>query len=141
MLGQRGVVTASILVEQPPHIGLGHRRRSRAGAEAYELQPRAVIIVWIGAARRTKRRHGAAAIAEPVANGAKCKPRGGEAGRSLDGLRQNVRCGGKITARGELDRGLVTAVADEVAGGHKQWTTIGAGVGHARLLERSRRDR
>jgi hypothetical protein len=72
---------------------------------------------------------------------AECEPGGGEAGRSLDGLGQNNRCRGKIAARGELDRGLVTAVADKVAGGYKQWTTIGAGVGHAKLLERSRRVR
>jgi len=132
VLDQRSVITASILVEQPPQIGLGHRRYLRAGAEARQLQPRAVIIFRVGVARCTKGGHGGIAIAEPVADGAERKPGGGETGRSFDGLRQNIRCGGKIAARGELDRGLVPAITDEVAGRYKQW----ASVGHAALLER-----
>jgi len=132
VLDQRGVITAGILVEQPPQIGLGHRRYLRAGAEARQLQPRAVIIFRVGVARCTKGGHGGIAIAEPVADGAERKPGGGETGRSFDGLRQNIRCGGKIAARGELDRGLVPAITDEVAGRYKQW----ASVGHAALLER-----
>ena len=99
------------------------------------LQPRAVIILRVGAAHRPKRRHTAVAIA--VADGAEREPGGGEAGSDLDGLHQNIRCRGKIAVRGELDRGLVTAVADEIAGRYKQR----AGVGHAKLLERSRWDR
>ena len=137
VLDQRGVIAAGILVEQPPQIGLGHRRYLWAGAEARQLQPRAVIIIRVGAARRTKGGYGGIAIAEPVADGAERKPGGGEARRSFDGLRQNIRCAGKIAARGELDGGLVPAVADEVAGRYKQW----ASVGHATLLEGSRPDR
>ena len=102
-----------------------------------KLQPRAVIILRVGAAHRPKRRHSAVAIAEPVADGAEREPGGGEAGSDLDGLHQNIRCRGKIAVCGELDRGLVTAVADEIAGRYKQR----AGVGHAKLLERSRWDR
>jgi hypothetical protein len=52
-------------------------------------------------------------------------------------LHQKIRCGAKIAARSEVDRGLVTAVADKVAGGYKQWATIGAGIGHAKLLQNS----
>src|SRR5215472_9076700 len=121
VLDQRGVIAAGILVEQSPQIGLGHRRYLWAGAEARQLQPRAVIIIRVGAARRTKGGYGGIAIAEPVADGAERKPGGGEARRSFDGLRQNIRCAGKIAARGELDGGLVPAVADEVAGRYKQW--------------------
>ena len=79
-------------------------------------------------AHRPKRRHSAVAIAEPVADGAEREPGGGEAGSDLDGLHQNIRCRGKIAACGELDRGLVTAVADAIAGRYKRR----AGVGHAK---------
>ena len=80
VLDQRSVITAGILVEQPPQIGLGHRRYLRAGAEARQLQPRAVIIFRVGVARCTKGGHGGIAIAEPVADGAERKPGSGEAG-------------------------------------------------------------
>src|SRR5262249_40058704 len=71
---QRGVVTAGILIEQPPYIRLGHGRLSRTGAEPLQLQPRAVIVSRVGAACRTERRHCAVAIAEPLADGAKREP-------------------------------------------------------------------
>src|SRR5262252_8808291 len=87
VLDQRGVIAAGILVEQPPQIGLDHRRYLWAGAEARQLQPRAVIIIRVGAARRTKGGYGGIAIAEPVADGAERKPGGGEARRSFDGAK------------------------------------------------------
>src|SRR5262249_46561596 len=129
ILSQRGVVRAAILIDQPPYIRLGHGRLSRTGAEPLQLQPRAVIVSRVGAACRTERRHCAVAIAEPLADGAKREPGGGEARRGLDGLHPNIHGGDKIAASGELDRGLVTAVADEVAGRYKQR----AGFGHETL--------
>ena len=124
MFGQRGVITPGILVEQPPHIGLGHRRRVLAGAEPRQLQPRAVIILRFGAARHMESRLGAIAIANSVADRAEREPGGGEAGHRLDRLCQDIRCAGEVAARGQFDRGLVTAVADEVAGRYEQWAGV-----------------
>ena len=90
-----------------------------------------MIIVRVGEARRAEGGDGAVAIAEPIEDGAEREPGGGKAGRRLDRLRQDVCRGAEIAARGELDRGLVKAIADEVAGRYKQW----AGVGHATLLQ------
>ena len=45
-----------LLIEQPPHIDRGHRRRDLAGAEPRQLQPRAVIVLGVGVARLLARR-------------------------------------------------------------------------------------
>ena len=126
MFAQRGVIAGGILVEQPAQIGLTHCRRRRAGAEPGKLQPRAMVIVRIGAACRFKCSHRAATIAEPIADGAERKPRGGKSRCDLDGLRQQIGCSSKVAPPGEFDGRLVTTIADKVAGGYKQW----AGVGH-----------
>ena len=59
-------------------------------------------------------------------DGAERKPRGGKTRCDLDGLRQQIGCSNKVAPSGEFDGRLVTAIADKVAGGYKQW----AGVGH-----------
>ena len=87
MLRERGVVAAGILVEQPAHIGLGHRRRGLARAEAGELQPGAVIVRRIGITGPLEGGDGAGAVAKPVADGAERKPGSGEIRRQLDRLR------------------------------------------------------
>ena len=87
MLRERGVVAAGILVEQPAHIGLGHRRSGFARAKAGELQPGAVIVLRIGIAGPLEGGDGAGAVAKPVADGAERKPGGGEIRRQLDRLR------------------------------------------------------
>ena len=109
MLGERGVVAAGILVEQPAHIGLGHRRSGFAGAEPGELQPRAVIILRIRVARPLESGDGAGAVAEPVADGAEREPGGGEVRRQLDRLRQNIGGSEEIAARRQVDRRTCSA--------------------------------
>ena len=129
-LGERRVVAGGILVEQPADIGFGHRRRGFAGAEPRQLQPRAVIILGIGVARLLERGDGAVAVAELVADGAEREPGGGEAGRQLDGLRQNIGGAGKIALRGMIERPFVAPVGDQVAGGDEER----AGIGHRAML-------
>ena len=87
-----------MLIEQPPHIDRGHRRRDLAGAEPRELQPRAVIVLGVGVARLLPGRDRAGAVAEIVANGAEREPGGGEGGRELDRLRQDIGGAGEVAA-------------------------------------------
>ena len=47
-LHQRLLELRRVLVEQPPHVGRGHRRRRFAGAQPRQMQPRAVIVLAIG---------------------------------------------------------------------------------------------
>jgi hypothetical protein len=97
------------------------------------LQPRAVIIVRIGAACRFECGDRAVTIAEPIADGAERKPRRGKTRCDLDGLRQQIGCSNKVAPPGKFDGCLVTAIADKVAGGYKQW----AGVGHLGMIPKS----
>ena len=127
MLGERGVVAAGILVEQPAHIGLGHGRSDVAGTKARELQPRAVIILRIRVARPLESGDGAGAVAEPIADGAEREPGGGEVRRQLDRLRQDIGGSGEIAARRQVDCRLVAPVGEEVARGDEER----AGIGHA----------
>ena len=104
-----------MLIEQPPHIDRGHRRRGLAGAEPREMQPRAVIILGVGVARLLPRRDRPGPVAEIVANGAEREPGGGEVGRKLDRLRQDIG-GAARSPRGVIERPLVAAVGDQIAG-------------------------
>jgi hypothetical protein len=65
-------------------------------------------------------------IAEPIADGAEREPRSGKIRCCLNGLRQHIGRSNKVTPPGEFDGGLVTAIAEKVAGRYKQR----AGVGH-----------
>ncbi len=96
MPGQRGVIMRGILVEQPAHIGFGHRRSGFAGAEPRQLQPRAVVVRGVGIAGLPERRDRAVAVAEPVADGAEREPGGRELRRKLHRLHKNIGGGGKI---------------------------------------------
>ena len=129
-LGERGVITSGILIEQPAHIRFAHRRRGIAGPEPGKLQAGAVIVLRIGIAGFFERGDGAGAVAEPVADGAERKPCGREAGRQLHGLRKNVRGAGKIAARGMVERPFVAAVGDQIAGRDEKR----AGVGHDSIV-------
>ena len=75
-----------------------------------------MIIVRIGVAGFFESSKGAAAIAESVADGAERKPCGRKGGCHLDSLDQNIGGGGKIAARGVIERPFVAPVGDEVAG-------------------------
>jgi hypothetical protein len=124
VLGERRVVAAGILVEQPADIGVGHRRRGLAGAEPGQLQPRAVVILGIGVAGMPKAAMAPLAVAEPVADGAEREPGRGEARRKLDGLRQDIGGAGKIAARGLIERPFVAPVGDQIAGGDEKWAGV-----------------
>ena len=115
-LQQRRIEGLGMLIEQPPHIDRGHRRRDLAGAEPSELQPRAVIILGVGVARLLPRRDRPCPVAEIVANGAEREPGGGEVGRKLDRLRQDIGGAGEVALRGVIERPLVAAVGDQIAG-------------------------
>ncbi len=88
--GQRLVVAAGILVEQPADIGFGHGRRGFAGSEPRQLQPRAVIILGIGIAGMAEGGNSAIAVAKLIADRAKRKPCGSKARRKLHGLHQDI---------------------------------------------------
>ncbi len=126
MLGQRGVVTRRVLVEQPADIGLRHRRRSLASAQACELQPGAVVVVRVQSLGLFESGNRAARVAEPVADGAECEPRRSESGRQLDRLHEDIRGAGKIAAPRVVERPLIAPVGDEIAGRDEKR----AGVGH-----------
>ena len=126
MLGERSLITRRILVEQPPDIRLRHRRRSVTRAKPRELQPSAVVVVGIGVARPLERGDRLTPIAQLVANGAEREPRGGKAGRKLNGLLQDFGGAGEIAARCMVECPFVTAVGDKVSRRDKER----AGVGH-----------
>ena len=105
-------------------------------AEPRELQPRAVIILGVGVARLREGGHGAGVVAEPVADGAEREPGRGEARHQFDRLRQNIGGGGKIAARGLVERPFVAPVGDEIAGRDEEW----AGIGHSRARALMRND-
>ena len=115
-LQQRRIEGLGMLIEQAAHIDRGHRRRDLAGAEPRELQPRAVIVLGVGVARLLPRRDRPCPVAEIVANGAEREPGGGEVGRKLDRLRQDIGGAGEIALRGVIERPLVAAVGDQIAG-------------------------
>ena len=115
-LHQRGVEIRRVLVEQPPHIDAGHRRRRLADAETGQMQPRAVIILAVGIARRRKRGDGAIAVAHRLADRGQREPGGGEARRGLQHLREDVGRGGCIAALEIVQRPLIAPVGDQIAG-------------------------
>ena len=122
------------MVEQPAHIGFRHGRIAYPGAEASELQTRTVIILGVGLSRMLERGDRPGTVAEPVADGAKRKPRRGETRRKLDRLRHDIGGCRKIPARGLVERPFVAPVGDEIAGRDEEW----AGIGHRALAPRER---
>jgi hypothetical protein len=129
LLNQRGIVARGVLVEEPAQIGFGHSGGGIANAKLRKLQPRAMIIFGVAAARFGEGRRRALPIAEAAAKGAEREPCGGKTRRSRNGLRQDVRCRGKVPAGGEVHRRIVTAIGNKIAGGHKER----AGIGHQAL--------
>ena len=75
--------------------------------------------------RLAERLAGCAALAQALVEIAEREPGGGEAGRDLDRLRQQVGGGGEIAARGEVARELKPAVGQKVAGGEEQRAVMG----------------
>jgi hypothetical protein len=124
-LGQRGVKTRRILIEQPPYVGFAHGRRRLPGSQPRQLQAGAVIVVRVGVAGLFESSDSAGPIAEAVADGAKCEPGGGKGGRDLDGLGENIGGGDKVAARGLVDRPLIAAVGDQIARGNKERAGVG----------------
>ena len=110
------------------HIGCSHRRRGRAGAEPRKLQPRAVIILRVGAARRFECRDRAVAVAEPIADGAERKPGGGkrraQSPRSApaDRRRRKVAAAPHSSTRGTCSAGRRS--------GRRRMTNSGPVIGH-----------
>ena len=117
---QHGIEAGRMLIEQAAHVGGGHLRCGLAGAEPRQMEPRAVIVLRVGRARLLERGDRARAVPQHVADRAQCEPRGRERGRELQGLHQKVGRADKIAALGVVDRPLVTAVGDQVAGGDKE---------------------
>ena len=115
-LHQRLVEIRRVLIEQPPHIDAGHRRCRLAGAEPRQMQPRAVIILAVGVARRGKRGDGPVAIAHRLADRGEREPRGGKARRRFHHLRQDVGRRGRVAALKIIQRPLVAPVGDQIAG-------------------------
>ena len=115
-LHQRLIEIRRVLVEQPAHIDAGHRRRRLADAEAGQMQPRAVIILAVGVARRRERRDGAVAVAYRLADRGQREPGGGEARRGLHHLHEDIRGGGRVAALEIIQRPLVAPVGDQIAG-------------------------
>ena len=115
-LHQRAVELRRVLVEQPAHIDPGHRRRRLADAEAGQMQPRAVIVLAVGVARRLECGDGAVAVAGRLADRGQREPGGGETGRGLDHLPQDVGGGCRIAALEIVQRPLVAPVGDQIAG-------------------------
>ena len=132
LLGERRVVARRVLVEQPAQVRFAHRRGGVAASEPGELQPGAVIILWIRVTGLFERGDGAGAVIEPVADSAEREPSGGETRREFHGLREDIGGAGKIAARGMIERPLVAPVGDEIAGGDEERP----GVGHAVLASR-----
>ena len=126
MLGERHVVASGVLVEQPAHVTLSHRRRGVPRAESGELEPRAVVVLGVGAAGFFERRNGRIALAKAVADGAEREPGGSKARRQFERLHQNIGGAGKIAAGRMVQRPFVAPVGDSIAGGDEER----AGVGH-----------
>ena len=80
------------------------------------MQPRAVIVLAVGVARRRERGDGAVAIAHRLADRGQREPGGGEARRGLHHLHQNVGRRGRIAALEIVQRPLVAPVGDQIAG-------------------------
>ena len=123
--GQRLVVAAGILVEQPADVGFGHGWRRLSGAEPRQLQPRAVVILRIGIAGMAERGNGAVTVAELIADRAKRKPCGGKARRQLDRLRQDIGGTGQIALGGVVERPFIAPVGDQIAGRNEKRASIG----------------
>ncbi len=80
------------------------------------MQPRAVIVLAVGVARRRKRRDGAVAVAHRLADRGQREPGGGEARRGFHHLLQDIGRGGGIAALQIIQRPLVAPVGDQIAG-------------------------
>ena len=124
-LDEGGVITIGILIEQPAHVRFCQRRRGLAGAEAGELQPRAMIILRIEPSGLFEGGDRAGRVAEPVADGAEREPGSREAGCQFDRLHQNVGSAGKIAGGDMIERPFVTAVGDQIAGGDEERASLG----------------
>ena len=80
------------------------------------MQPRAVIVLAVGVARRRKCGDGAVAVACRLTNRGQREPGGGEAGRGFHHLRQDIGGRGRIAALQVIQRPLVAPVGDQIAG-------------------------
>ena len=100
-----------------PHIVAGHRRRRLADAEPRQMQPRAVIVLAVGVARRRERRDRAVAVAQPArgsspsANQAVAKP-----GAVSTTCTRISAAAAEIAALEIVQRPLVAPVGDQIAG-------------------------
>ena len=96
-LDQRPLEARRVLVEQPTHIGRGHRRRRLTNAEPGQMQARAMIVLGIGVARRFEGSDGARPVAGRSRMHAERKPRGGEPRRQ-----SATACASTSAAAGEI---------------------------------------
>lgn len=109
-----------MLIEQPAHIGRGHRRHRLADAEPGEMQPRAVIVVMIDIARGRERRNRPGVVAQRLADGRERKPGGGEGGRRYHQLGQNFSRSRGVAAPEAFQRVAITLIGGRIAGGNEK---------------------
>jgi hypothetical protein len=79
-----------------------------------------VPVIRIGSTRALKCLDRGCAVAKPLVHLPEAEPGGGEVGRPLDRLREQIGGGLQIAARREVARMLITPIGDQVAGGEEE---------------------